>query len=71
MSITMAFTRPVLRAGADFGHAAESLWTRWRHARRVQETRRYLQQMDEHMLHDIGVSRAQALFELDRPDPRA
>ena len=32
--------------------------------------RRYLLEMDEQALADIGVSRAQALFELDRGEPQ-
>ncbi len=45
---------------------ATSLLTRWRKARLRRETRRYIMGMDDHMLADIGVSRAQALFEIDR-----
>jgi len=43
-----------------------ALADRWERARRLRETRRYIQQMDDHMLSDIGISRAQALFEIDR-----
>lgn len=42
-----------------------ALATRWRQARRRRELRRYIMEMDEHMLSDIGVSRAQALFDID------
>ena len=44
-----------------------TLAARWHAARQRRETRRYIMGMDEHMLADIGVSRAQALFEIDRP----
>ncbi len=50
--------------------AAASLMARVQHWRRLRETRRYLADMDEHMLHDIGVSRAQALFDVDLPRKR-
>ncbi|MDA8250105.1 MAG: DUF1127 domain-containing protein [Rhodospirillales bacterium] len=44
-----------------------SAWAaRWQQARRLRQARRYILEMDEHMLSDIGVSRAQALFEIDR-----
>lgn len=42
------------------------LWARWRRAWRARQFRRSLLEMDDRMLSDIGVSRAQALFELDR-----
>lgn len=38
----------------------------WQRARRLRATRHYVMEMDAHMLADIGVSRAQALFEIDR-----
>lgn len=63
---TLSLTLPFDRFGTGLGHAARSLVARWRHARRIAETRRYLSQMDDHMLADLGVSRAQASFELDR-----
>lgn len=34
---------------------------------RVAMSRRYLAEMDDHMLHDLGISRAQACFEASRP----
>ncbi len=63
---TLSPTLPVSRFGAGLGHAARVLLARWRHARQVRRTRRYLMEMDEHALQDIGVSRAQAMFELER-----
>jgi len=33
---------------------------------RVATSRRYLVEMDDHMLHDLGISRAQANFEASR-----
>jgi uncharacterized protein YjiS (DUF1127 family) len=61
---TMTLAQPVLRASAGLGRVAEVLWARWQHARQLRETRRYLEEMDDHMLQDLGVSRAQAFFEL-------
>jgi uncharacterized protein YjiS (DUF1127 family) len=46
-----------------------SLWQRAREARRRRGLRRYLMETDELSLADIGVSRAQALFELDSDQP--
>ncbi len=56
---------PVLRFGTGLGHSLRTLATRWREARKLAETRRYLSEMDDHMLQDLGVSRAQAFFEVD------
>jgi uncharacterized protein YjiS (DUF1127 family) len=44
-----------------------TVWARWTEMRRRRETMRYLAEMDDHMLSDLGVSRAQLHFELDRP----
>ena len=63
---TLSLTLPVGRFGAGLGHAARALLAGWQRARQVRETRRYLMEMDDHALQDIGVSRAQALFELER-----
>jgi uncharacterized protein YjiS (DUF1127 family) len=66
---TIALSRPAAHGSLGLGRAAASLWARWQHARRLHETRRYLEQMDDRMLQDIGVSRAQALFEIgSRPE---
>lgn len=63
---TLSLPLPFGRFGIGFGQAFRTFAARWRHARRLAETRRYLQAMDDHMLNDLGVSRAQAMFELDR-----
>jgi uncharacterized protein YjiS (DUF1127 family) len=63
---TLTLTLPISRFGTGLGHAVQTLQARWEHARKLRETRRYLEQMDDHMLSDLGVSRAQAAFELDR-----
>ncbi len=44
--------------GAAMGAAARMV--------RVAMSRRYLVEMDDHMLHDLGISRAQANFEASR-----
>jgi uncharacterized protein YjiS (DUF1127 family) len=62
---SIGLTLPFMRAGSGLGHAAHMLWVRWRNARLLAETRRSLRDMDEHMLQDLGVSRAQLNFELD------
>jgi uncharacterized protein YjiS (DUF1127 family) len=66
---TLSLTLPISRFGEGFALAAAAVVARWRHARRLAETRRYLEQMDDHMLADLGVSRAQAAFELDHARP--
>ncbi len=48
------------RVGAGFGQMLASAW-------RVISTRQALAEMDDRMLKDLGVSRAQAQFELSRP----
>lgn len=60
----VALARPVSAVSIGLGHAVAAVWKRLQHQRRLRETRRYLEEMDEHMLQDIGVSRAQALFDL-------
>lgn len=62
---TIALEMPVARP-RDVGQGlAGTLLARWRAAWQARAMRRYLSEMDDHMLSDIGVSRAQALFELD------
>ena len=39
---------------------------RWQQARQLRAARRYLMEMDDHTLADIGASRAQALFQIDQ-----
>lgn len=63
---TLTLGLPLIRFGTGFGRLAAALLARWQHIRRLQETKRYVAQMDDHMLSDIGVSRAQVTFELDR-----
>ena len=58
-----------LPRSGELARAAAAVWARWQHRRKTRETRRYLAEMGEHMLHDIGVSRAQALFDLERRAP--
>jgi len=62
----VVLTFPRLRRPAAWRLAMAALAARWVQARRRREARRYIAQMDEHMLSDIGISRAQALFEIDR-----
>jgi uncharacterized protein YjiS (DUF1127 family) len=62
---SIGLSLPALRFGTGLGHALQTLVARWQEARARAETRRYLSEMDDHMLQDLGVSRAQALFEVD------
>jgi uncharacterized protein YjiS (DUF1127 family) len=43
------------------------VWVNLRHAVEKQQTRRLLAQMDDRQLSDIGVSRAEAGYEAERP----
>jgi uncharacterized protein YjiS (DUF1127 family) len=63
---TLTLSLPFARFGTGLGHAVQTLRARFEHARKLRQTRRYLEQMDDHMLSDLGVSRAQASFELER-----
>jgi uncharacterized protein YjiS (DUF1127 family) len=63
LSLTLPFGR--FSIGIGIGHMAQTLRARWQHARRLRETRRYLERMDDHMLSDLGVSRAQVFFEIE------
>jgi uncharacterized protein YjiS (DUF1127 family) len=63
---TLTLTLPLTRFGHGFGRALSALAARAVYLRKLHETRRYVAQMDDHMLSDIGVSRAQVNFELDR-----
>lgn len=67
---TLSLALPFGHIGGGFWHFAAGLAARWRQAQRLRETRRYVAQMDDRMLSDIGVSRAQAAFELDHPRRR-
>ncbi len=69
---TLSHTLPFAQIGAGFSrvasglrHAAGALFAQWQHARKVRQTQKYLAEMDDHMLADLGVSRAQAMFEAD------
>lgn len=67
LGLVLPFRRPAMRRRSlGLGHAAATLLARWQAARLRRETRRYIMEMDDHMLADIGVSRAQALFEIGR-----
>jgi uncharacterized protein YjiS (DUF1127 family) len=54
------------RPGFGLRQVAALIAARWRSARKLRQARRYVMAMDERTLADIGVSRAQALFEIDR-----
>jgi len=62
---SIGLTLPLAHGGTGLARTVRTLLARWRHARGLAETRRYLEQMDDHMLKDLGVSRAQAVFEID------
>jgi uncharacterized protein YjiS (DUF1127 family) len=57
---TLFFPLSRTRAKASWRHLAAMAW-------RVLETRHGLAELDERMLKDLGISRAQAQFELRRP----
>jgi uncharacterized protein YjiS (DUF1127 family) len=58
-------------AHGGIGSRLARAWHAWRMSRRVADAGRYLTEMDDHMLHDIGISRAQASFMASRPLLRA
>jgi len=73
---TLSHTLPLAQIGARLAmgfsrvatglrHTAGALVAQWQHARKVRQTQKYLAEMDDHMLADLGVSRAQAAFEAD------
>jgi uncharacterized protein YjiS (DUF1127 family) len=62
---SIGLSLPRVHFNVDPGRAVHALLARWQRARRLAETRRTLAQMDDHMLADLGVSRAQAYFEVD------
>ncbi len=63
---SMLMTLPRLRNGEGLGRLLSALVALWRQGRRLRAARRYVMEMDSHMLADIGVSRAQAMFEIDQ-----
>jgi len=67
LSLHLPITQVGGRFGAGFRHAAAALLAGLEQAYKLRQTRRYLAEMDDHMLSDIGVSRAQVLFEVDHP----
>ncbi len=64
MAATRSLGLPMLglsaRAGAGVSQVFASVW-------RVVSTRHGLAELDERMLKDLGISRAQAQFEVSRP----
>lgn len=64
MAITNSLSFPIsglrARAGAGLSQVLAYLW-------RVISTRQALSDMDDRMLKDLGISRAQAQFEVSRP----
>ncbi len=69
MSITTGFaprSLPGHGVRAAFRSGAGKAWVALRHWYRVASTRRGLVEMDDRMLSDLGISRAQAEFELSR-----
>jgi uncharacterized protein YjiS (DUF1127 family) len=63
---SIGLTLPHLHVGVGVGRTVHRLLARWRQARRIAEARRAISEMDDHMLRDLGVSRAPAYFEVDR-----
>ena len=65
MSLSIRTTQPIRLSAwpARLWHAARDAQKRMK---RVAALRRELDRMDAHMLSDIGVSRAQLHFEIDR-----
>ncbi len=59
-SLGVSAPRWSTRAGAGFAQLFAMAW-------RVVTTRRDLAEMDDRMLQDLGISRAQAQFEVSRP----
>lgn len=62
---------PVRRQGSEqqelgLRRFAATVVAHWRRAVLLRQTRRYVMQMDDRTLADLGISRAQALFEIDR-----
>jgi uncharacterized protein YjiS (DUF1127 family) len=54
-------------AAQTFPAAVKRVWTDLQHAVAVHRTRHLLAQMDDRTLSDIGVSRAEAGYEAERP----
>jgi uncharacterized protein YjiS (DUF1127 family) len=63
---TLTLNLPLGRLGHGIGQFASPLLTWVAEMRKQAEMRRAVARMDEHMLADIGVSRAQMTFEIER-----
>ncbi len=63
---TLALGLPFTQIGIGLTHTANALLARVERARKFRQTQRYLAQLDDRMLSDIGVSRAQIEFEIER-----
>jgi uncharacterized protein YjiS (DUF1127 family) len=61
---TISMHRPHEKWG--LGGVLSMLAARWNRVAMLRRARRQVAEMDDHMLADIGVSRAQAIFEIDR-----
>jgi uncharacterized protein YjiS (DUF1127 family) len=67
MSTTMLYRQTRARGGSGFvAKAGRGFWQTLRVWFRNAQTRRGLAEMDDRMLKDLGISRAQADFELSR-----
>jgi uncharacterized protein YjiS (DUF1127 family) len=69
MSANLAFFPRIpigFRSGRGIGEAFARTWDRFRWIGGVISMRRNLVEMDERMLKDLGISRAQAEFELSQ-----
>lgn len=66
-TLHLGLAMPFARAGRGLVNAWEGIRLRLRYQRDLRATRRLIEEMDDHMLSDLGVSRAQAAFELSRP----
>jgi len=63
---TISLSLPFAQIGTGLTQAASGLLASFKEMRKARQTQRYLAQMDDHMLSDIGVSRAQVAFEVER-----
>jgi uncharacterized protein YjiS (DUF1127 family) len=64
--LTIGLRLPLGSGEVGAGRVLAALVAHWRRMADLRAARRVISEMDERMLSDIGVSRAQALFEIDR-----
>jgi len=67
ISMVRPLARPAMRPLARLGASVARAWRAFEHVQEVWVARRRIQDLDDRMLRDLGITRSQALYEASRP----